>query len=340
MNSTAKISCRGLWKVFGPDPRGFLRRHGHTPDPGDYAATKHVGAVQDVSFDVCEGEILVIMGLSGSGKSTLIRCLTRLIEPTEGQLDFENRDLLQLSKREHIELRRKKLGMVFQHFGLLPHRTTLENVAFPLEIQDVAQEERNACARKYLALVGLDGKEDFYPRELSGGQKQRVGIARSLTTDPEIWFLDEPFSALDPLIRRELQDEFLKLQRRLRKTIIFITHDFSEALRLADRIAIMRDGRIVQLDTPEMIVARPADEYVAKFGADAPKEAVLSAGAIADPQLPDVLPARQVRAHQKLSEIIPQMLMDGESRVVLDRDNLPAGILTKERLLSAVFRGN
>ncbi|APZ50762.1 quaternary amine ABC transporter ATP-binding protein [Salipiger abyssi] len=339
MNMPVKLSCRGLWKVFGPRPHAFLERHDHRPAEADFAASHHVGAVRDVSFDVHEGEILVIMGLSGSGKSTLIRCLTRLIEPTAGRMEFENRDLLKLSRVEHLRLRRDKLGMVFQHFGLLPHRTALDNVAFPLEVKGVDKEARRAIARRYLSIVGLDGKEAFYPRELSGGQKQRVGIARSLTTDPEIWFLDEPFSALDPLIRRDLQDEFLKLQKQLHKTIIFITHDFSEALRVADRIAIMKDGRIIQLDTPENIVLRPADGYVARFGADTPKDSVLSAGAIADTALPERLPPRRVYDHQKLSDIAPDMLLDGEDRLVLDAADLPAGILTRRHLVSAVFGG-
>ena len=191
------------------------------------------------------------MGLSGSGKSTLVRCLARLIEPTAGEVMFAGRDLLGASPHELIELRRHKMGMVFQHFALLPHLTVLDNVAFPLEIQGVARKEREARAREMTTLVGLKGREHNLPHELSGGQQQRVGIARSLAIDPDIWFLDEPFSALDPLIRREMQNEFLRLQSVLQKTIVFITHDFDEAIRLADRIAIMQDGRIVQIGTPE-----------------------------------------------------------------------------------------
>ena len=203
---------------------------------------------------VSRGEIFVIMGLSGSGKSTLVRCLARLIEPTAGEVMFAGRNLLKASPKELIELRRHKMGMVFQHFALLPHLTVLDNVAFPLEIQGVARKDREARAREMTALVGLKGREHNLPQELSGGQQQRVGIARSLATDPDIWFLDEPFSALDPLIRREMQNEFLRLQSVLQKTIVFITHDFDEAIRLADRIAIMQEGRIVQIGTPEELV--------------------------------------------------------------------------------------
>ena len=221
------------------------------------------------------------MGLSGSGKSTLVRCLARLIEPSAGEVMFAGRDLLSATPHELIELRRHKMGMVFQHFALLPHLTVLDNVAFPLEIQGVARKEREARAREMTTLVGLKGREHNLPHELSGGQQQRVGIARSLATDPDIWFLDEPFSALDPLIRREMQNEFLRLQSVLQKTIVFITHDFDEAIRLADRIAIMQDGRIVQIGTPEDLILSPADGYVAEFTREAPRARILSARAIA-----------------------------------------------------------
>jgi len=223
------------------------------------------------------------MGLSGSGKSTLVRCLSRLIEPTAGRVLFEGRNLLEASERELIELRRHKMGMVFQHFALLPHLTVLGNVAFPLGIQGQSRARREGRAREMIELVGLKGREDYYPRELSGGQQQRVGIARSLAVGPEVWFLDEPFSALDPLIRREMQDEFLRLQSVLKKTIAFITHDFDEAIRLADRIAIMQDGAVIQIGTPEQLVTRPATPYVAEFTRDIPRAKVLSAQAVMRP---------------------------------------------------------
>ncbi|MEL6767111.1 MAG: betaine/proline/choline family ABC transporter ATP-binding protein [Pseudomonadota bacterium] len=230
-----------------------------------------VPAVRDVSFEVGRGELFVIMGLSGSGKSTVIRCVSRLIEPTAGRVAIGGEDLLTASKKRLIELRRSRIGMVFQHFGLFPHMTVAENVAFPLRVQAVRTAERMARAGEVIELVGLAGKEAAYPRELSGGQRQRVGIARSLVMNPDIWFLDEPFSALDPLIRRQLQDEFLTLQAELHKSIVFITHDIAEALKLADRIAIMRDGVIVQVGTPAEIVLNPVDAYVAEFASEVPK---------------------------------------------------------------------
>jgi glycine betaine/proline transport system ATP-binding protein len=202
-------------------------------------------------LEIGSGELLVIMGLSGSGKSTLVRCFCRLIDITGGDITVEGQDIGALSEKELIDLRRSKMGMVFQNFGLLPHRTVLDNVAFPLEMRGQDKHDRRARALEVIELVGLQGREDYFPRELSGGQQQRVGIARSLAIEPDIWFLDEPFSALDPLIRREMQDEFLRLQELLGKTIVFITHDFDEAVRLADRIAIMKDGAVEQIDTPD-----------------------------------------------------------------------------------------
>ena len=217
------------------------------------------------------------MGLSGSGKSTLLRCLSRLIEPTYGEVNFDGRDLLKASDAELIEIRRHKMGMVFQHFALLPHLTVLENVGFPLSVQGVPKPEQKKRAQAVIDLVGLKGREQHYPRELSGGQQQRVGIARSLAVEPEIWFLDEPFSALDPLIRREMQSELMRLQGVLKKTIVFITHDFDEAIKLADRIAIMKDGEIIQIGAPEELVLNPATDYVAEFTRDVNRAKVMSA---------------------------------------------------------------
>ncbi|MEM8760782.1 MAG: betaine/proline/choline family ABC transporter ATP-binding protein [Pseudomonadota bacterium] len=264
--------------VFGDGARGALAdAQAATPGAGrDLIAAGLsdkglVPAVRDVSFEVGRGELFVIMGLSGSGKSTVIRCVSRLIEPTAGRVAIGGEDLLTASKKRLIELRRNRIGMVFQHFGLFPHMTVAENVAFPLRVQGVRTGERLARAGEVIELVGLAGKEVAYPRELSGGQRQRVGIARSLVMNPDIWFLDEPFSALDPLIRRQLQDEFLSLQAGLNKSIVFITHDIAEALKLADRIAIMRDGVIVQVGTPAEIVLNPVDAYVAEFASEVPK---------------------------------------------------------------------
>lgn len=275
------ISCRNVWKIFGPDPSGLLQDHQGQPSPDIIKSTGHVAAVADVSLDIAPGEMLVVMGLSGSGKSTLVRCLSRLIESTAGSIDIEGNDLLSMDQTQLIDLRRSKMGMVFQNFALLPHRTVLHNVAFPLEMRGQGARARRKRALEMIELVGLKGREDHFPRELSGGQQQRVGIARSLAIEPDIWFLDEPFSALDPLIRREMQDEFLRLQEMLGKTIVFITHDFDEALRLADRIAIMYEGRIEQIDTPDKIVLNPATDYVAKFTRDIAKARVVHASALA-----------------------------------------------------------
>jgi glycine betaine/proline transport system ATP-binding protein len=265
------ISCRNVWKLFGPSPEAYLG--GLKGDPGFEVIRQagYISAVRDVSLDIARGEMLVIMGLSGSGKSTLVRCLSRLIEITGGTVSVEGQDIGALSETQLIELRRNKMGMVFQSFGLLPHRTVLENVAFPLEMRGQNRATRRKRALEVIELVGLGGREDYFPRELSGGQQQRVGIARSLAIEPDIWFLDEPFSALDPLIRRQLQDEFLQIQAKLKTTILFITHDITEALKLADRIAIMRDGRIVQIGTPTQILLNPVDDYVREFSRDVPK---------------------------------------------------------------------
>ncbi len=270
-----KIVCRNVWKLYGPDPKKFLAAHGGEPSVADVKEAGYIPAVRDASLEVYEGEIVVLMGLSGSGKSTLLRCLSRLIDATAGQIEFDGQDLLAASDKEMIELRRHKMGMVFQHFALFPHRTVAENVAFPLEVQGVDRDTRLAKALEIIDLVGLEGRGDYYPRELSGGQQQRVGIGRSLAVEPDVWFLDEPFSALDPLIRREMQDEFLRLQSTLRKTIVFITHDFDEAIRLADRIAIMHDGVIDQMGTAEELITNPGSDYVAAFTKDVPRAKLL-----------------------------------------------------------------
>ena len=273
----AAITCKGVWQVFGQNPRARLKEAlAETNGDARAAAAKLreaglIPAVQDATFEVGEGEIFVIMGLSGSGKSTLIRCISCLIDGTAGEILIEGEDILQASNARMIELRRKKIGMVFQHFGLFPHMTVAENVAFPLRVQGIPKAKRLERALEVIKLVGLEGRDGAYPRELSGGQRQRVGIARSLAVNPDIWFLDEPFSALDPLIRRQLQDEFLHIQSTLRKSIVFITHDINEALKLADRIAIMKDGEIVQIGTPADIVLRPVNDYVAEFSKDVAK---------------------------------------------------------------------
>ena len=268
MTKPAKLSCKALWQVYG----GTSNARGHIfgaeifpPGPDTLEKFGMIGAVRHAFLDIAEGEIFVIMGLSGSGKSTLVRLLAGLIKPSFGEIYLDGQDLLKMSENELIDIRRHKMGMVFQHFALLPHLSVLQNVAFPLSIQGLSKSEAEARALEVIELVGLKGREDYFPRELSGGQQQRVGIARSLAVEPELWFLDEPFSALDPLIRREMQDEFLRLQGMLKKTIVFITHDFDEAIRLADRIAIMKDGAIIQVATPEELVMNPASDYVEEF---------------------------------------------------------------------------
>ncbi len=329
-----KLACRGLWKVFGADAAALFAG-ARVPEHAVLDREGLIAAVRDATFDVVSGEIFIIMGLSGSGKSTLVRCMTRLIEPSAGELLFDGENLMAVSENELIALRRHKMGMVFQHFALLPHRTVLGNVAFPLEIQGVDRAGREARAREMIELVGLGGREEYYPRELSGGQQQRVGIARSLAVEPDVWFLDEPFSALDPLIRREMQDEFLRLQSVLRKTIVFITHDFDEAIRLADRIAIMKDGEIIQIGTPENLVLQPATGYVAEFTRGIPRAKVLSAAAVMTP--PGAGPfAGTVAAGARIEALLRQVL-DGERDAVfrvVDADGEAVGELTRASVVS------
>ncbi|MGR3759873.1 quaternary amine ABC transporter ATP-binding protein [Roseobacteraceae bacterium NS-SX3] len=273
---TPAITCQHVWQVFGNNADSALKEalsnHANADDAAAELREKGlIPAVQDATFEVREGELFVIMGLSGSGKSTLIRCISHLLHATGGEIRIDGENIVEASAKRLIELRRQKLGMVFQHFGLFPHMNVADNVAYPLKVQGVKKKQRLAKAQEVIDLVGLGGREAHYPRELSGGQRQRVGIARSLVADCSVWFLDEPFSALDPLIRRQLQDEFLEIQAKLKTTIVFITHDINEALKLADRIAIMRDGKIVQIGTPADIVLRPVDGYVREFSKDVAK---------------------------------------------------------------------
>ena len=264
MSTEPKIRCNSIWKLFGPHPESTLAQIDRSQSRAAIQQdTGHVVAVKDVSFSVQEGETFVVMGLSGSGKSTLVRCLSRLIDPTDGQVLIDNQDITGVTQRELKDLRRHKMAMVFQHFGLFPHRTVLDNVAYGLEVRGEKRQARLEKAMEFIDLVGLDGWAEHYPRELSGGMQQRVGLARAMAVEPEILLFDEPFSALDPLIRREMQDELLTLQARLKKTMVFITHDFLEAIKMGDHIMIMRDGAVSQMGTPEEIVANPADKYVA-----------------------------------------------------------------------------
>ena len=335
-DAAPKLVCRNVWKVFGARAEASLARIG--PDAGKLLAAGLIPAVRDVNLAVRAGEIFVIMGLSGSGKSTLVRCLSRLVEPSSGEILFNGRNLLAATEAEMIAIRRHKMGMVFQHFALLPHLTVLENVAFPLEVQGIPRAARDVRAREMVALVGLAGREASFPRQLSGGQQQRVGIARSLAVEPELWFLDEPFSALDPLIRRELQDEFIRLQSRLQKTIVFITHDFDEAIRLADRIAIMKDGRIEQIGTPEELVLHPATDYVREFTRAVPKaKAVRVASLMSASPPPEGAPAIPARA--TVAEAGGALASGAEALAVTDANGRPVGTLCREDVIRLLLAG-
>ena len=336
MNSEAKLSCKRLWKLYGSEPDRFFARHNNQPEQVDITDGGYICAVREVTFDVYPGEIDVVMGLSGSGKSTLVRCLSRLIEPTGGEITFEGQNLLAASRKEMIEIRRHKMGMVFQHFALLPHRTVIDNIAFPLEVQGVSRAKRHERAREIIDLVGLSGRERYYPRELSGGQQQRVGIARSLAVEPDIWFLDEPFSALDPLIRREMQDEFLRLQSLLKKTIVFITHDFDEAIRLADRIAIMNEGEVVQFGSVEDLVLNPATDYVRDFTKEIPKEKFLTVGSVMGP-ISENIGTLSFRTRDLIADIAAEIIQSEFSACVIDDAGQNVGSLTRDQVVKIVF---
>ncbi len=323
------LVCRGVWKIFGSDPDEGRR----LADAGRSRSeildeTGCVVAVRDVSFTVQRGETFVVMGLSGSGKSTLVRCLSRLIEPSDGEVLIDGDDVCGFDDDRLRELRRHKVSMVFQHFGLFPHRRVIDNAAYGLEIQGVGRDERHARAAEVLAMVGLAGWEHHYPQQLSGGMQQRVGLARALTVDPEILFFDEPFSALDPLIRREMQDELLALQRRLGRTLVFITHDFDEALKLGDHIAIMKDGEFVQVGTPEEVVSRPADDYVREFTKDVAKAKVLKVGSVMGaPDGTAAVTGRTISASATLEEALPLLIGANGSLAVVDDDGRVVGSL-------------
>ena len=332
----AIVSCRNVWKIYGPKADRIVG----TPDadlPREelLQKTSCVAAVRDVSFDVQPGEVFVVMGLSGSGKSTLVRMLNRLHDPTAGQVLLAGDDIMQLDDERLREVRRRKISMVFQHFGLLPHRRIVDNVAFGLEIRGVEKDEREAKATDVLQVVGLAGLGDAYPDELSGGMQQRVGLARALATDPEIMLFDEPFSALDPLIRRDMQDEVIRLQRDVRKTMIFITHDLAEALKLGDRIAIMKDGRFVQIGTPEEVVAHPADDYVADFTRDVPRSHVLTARTIMRSTDGETDFAGDVAADAILQSLLPLVVKEERPFRVVD-DGTQVGVVDRTAVLAAM----
>ena len=332
-----KFSCKNLWKLFGEKTEEFLKNNNYNPTATQLQKSNIIGAVQNATIDILEGEIFVIMGLSGSGKSTLVRCLSRLIESTYGQIYFENSDLRKMSNKELIDLRRHKMGMVFQNFALLPHMTIIGNVMFPLEIQGAKSEDAKNKALKVIELVGLKGRENYFPKELSGGQQQRVGIARSLAVDPEVWFLDEPFSALDPLIRKEMQDEFLRIQNLLHKTIIFITHDFDEAIKLADRIAIMKDGLIIQIGTPEQLVINPATSYVKEFTNDILRSKVLTASSIMEKINNKTNNYIKINEKSVVESFAADLIDNNTNALVVNDANKEVGVITKEKVIDILI---
>mgnify|MGYP000468726749 CR=1 FL=1 len=295
-------------------------------------------ALKGVNLTVGKGEKVVVCGPSGSGKSTLIRCINRLEQHNNGKIVVNGHELTDAVK--DIDVVRREVGMVFQSFALLPHKTVLENIAFPLQVKGNSTQDSIKRAKDMVDLVGLDGRENYFPRELSGGQQQRVGIARSLAVEPDIWFLDEPFSALDPLIRKEMQDEFLRLQGVLNKTILFITHDFDEALRLADRIAIMKDGIIEQLDTPANIVLNPATEYVRKFTEDVPREKVLKIESVMDPVDPsEQLSDLKVSKDAMIETVAEKVLIQEKPVAVIDANNQVVGAVHSSKVIHMLFGG-
>jgi len=338
MSAKPVIKCKAVYKIFGANAKKMLQDVSGNVDAKTFQEAGCIVGVNNASFEVSKGEMLVVMGLSGSGKSTLLRCISRLTDATAGSIYIEGQDLLSLKNKELIELRRNKMGMVFQSFALLPHKTVLENIAFPLQIKGLKTQDSISKAMDMVKLVGLDGRENYFPRELSGGQQQRVGIARSLAVEPDIWFLDEPFSALDPLIRKEMQDEFLRLQSVLKKTIMFITHDFDEALKLADRIAIMKDGIIEQLDMPANIVLNPATEYVRKFTQEVPREKVLKIESVMDPVDSSVeLSDLNVSKDAIIEEVAEKILSQDKPVPVIDSNKKTVGIVKQYKIIKTVF---
>ena len=329
------IKVEGLWKLYGGS-LSLLQDPAQSSISKQDALEQHgaVIALKDVAFSVDRAETFVVMGLSGSGKSTLVRCLIRLIEPTAGSVVIEDDNILDYSEAQLVQFRRSKIAMVFQHFGLLPHRRVIDNASWGLEVQGLSKDERYERTQTALDLVGLQGWEQAFPRELSGGMQQRVGLARALAQDPEILLMDEPFSGLDPLIRRSMQAELIKLQRDLKKTIVFITHDLQEAMRLGDRIAIMRDGQIVQIGAPEDVILHPADEYVEEFTKEINREEVLTASSVMN-KAEAVLRASQTP--QEALEILRSQSLD--SGCVVSDGEVYAGCVTVDDVERAKSAG-
>ncbi len=342
------IELDGVWKIFGDRPTQIvedIRREGLTKAQVLEKFNAVVG-IADVSFQVNAGEIFCIMGLSGSGKSTLVRHINRLIEPTAGKITLLGQQILDLSENQLREIRAKKVGMVFQHMALFPHRSVRDNVAYPLEIRNEPKLRRWDVSQRMLSMVGLDGFEDRFPTELSGGMQQRVGLARALASDPDVLLMDEPFSALDPLIRRQLQDQFLDLSAQLNKTTLFITHDLDEAIRLGTRIAIMNDGKIVQIGTPEEIVTNPADDYVRDFVKDISKLKLVSARTILVPMDnyisspgEDLSQSPRTNADTDLDRLVDLSITTSHPIVITDPEGNDIGVVSKDRLLQGIQGG-
>jgi glycine betaine/proline transport system ATP-binding protein len=336
-DGTITLAVKGLWKVFGPAEHKIIG----TPDADltrDELRRKNGSTIglRDVSFDVRRGEVCVVMGLSGSGKSTLVRCMTRLIEPTAGEVLLDGEDVVKASQEKLRDLRRRRFSMVFQHFGLLPHRRVMDNVAFGLEIRGEPKAAREDRARAMIDLVGLQGHADSYPDQLSGGMQQRVGLARALAVDPEVMFFDEPFSALDPLIRRDMQNEVLRLHHEVGKTMVFITHDLAEALKLGDHIVIMRDGKVVQIGRPEEVVGAPADDYVADFVSDVPKSHILTLRWIMRPVAPDDPVDGPEFAASSVIRTCLETAASTDKPIRVVEDGRLLGVVDRSRILGAV----
>jgi glycine betaine/proline transport system ATP-binding protein len=336
-SSPPVIRASGIWKVFGPNPERLVgSEDALLPRAELRGKTGNVVAVRDVSLEVFPGEVFVVMGLSGSGKSTLVRTLIRLIEPTAGEIEIAGHDVMNADRTELRELRRHSVSMVFQHFGLLAHRRVIDNVAFGLEVQGKGKRERQERAHEVLSLVGLEDVANQFPDQLSGGMQQRVGVARAFAANPEVMLYDEPFSALDPLIRRDMQDEVMRLQQEIGKTTMFITHDLPEALRLGDRIAIMRDGAIVQLGTPEELVGSPADDYVENFTRDIPRSHVLTLRWIMrEPAAADPTDGPKLDVATTMRKALP-VLAESESPVCCMEDGQMVGIVDRDAVLRAI----
>ncbi len=345
----AAIQIQNVWKIFGNTSNDALDAIQNKKISKQEALEKYnsVIGVSDVSFDVNKGEIFCVMGLSGSGKSTLVRHINRLLEPTSGKILINNQDVMQFNKENLQELRNKKIGMVFQNFALMPHRSVLDNIAMPLEIRGVSKNDRLDAANNILNIVELQGWGNKYAHELSGGMQQRVGLARALAADPEFLLMDEPFSALDPLIRRQLQTEFIKLSKQMKKTTVFITHDLDEAVRVGHRIAIMRDGRVVQIGTPEEIVVNPSDDYVADFVKGISRLKVVQAKTIMQPLEQykknfgeNFSNNEKVNENDILSKLIETSVSKDKPIVVVNDHNTEVGLITQSDLLKAVVEGN